>query len=351
MNQVEVKRRQIQSFSYVLACINIWVFGKSIGDNGLGYLAAAVLVFALFWVLTGKNLPDRMGRMLRGRNARGQYRNVSRMRKNMMLFQIAEGLLGTVLCMSLGWILLEKVFLVPYGSMILWILSPALFLRCIQSVFLGYFQSEGSEMPSAVSSVLRQVFFLGLGLVFLGIFRNYGEKVSLLLKRTDFTSMYGAMGIAVGMLLSEVLVLLFVFVIYRGSMAGGKRYEGNGLFLLAAAYITDSYGWGYSQRHVFITAFVDRPAFLPEKIGGYLCIRFCVWYFRRQISDHDPDARSNFNCGNSAGGGQNRQPYPQKRRKICQNCISGRSTGDGGTRILFHGMDRGTGNTTVTGFG
>ena len=100
MNQVEVKRRQIQSFSYVLVCINIWVFGKSIGDNGLGYLAAAVLVFALFWVLTGKNLPDRMGRMLRGRNARGQYRNVSRMRKNMMLFQIAEGLLGTVLCMS-----------------------------------------------------------------------------------------------------------------------------------------------------------------------------------------------------------------------------------------------------------
>mgnify|MGYP000450639520 CR=1 FL=1 len=225
MNQVEVKRRQIQSFSYVLACINIWVFGKSIGDNGLGYLAAAVLVFALFWVLTGKNLPDRMGRMLRGRNARGQYRNVSRMRKNMMLFQIAEGLLGTVLCMSLGWILLEKVFLVPYGSMILWILSPALFLRCIQSVFLGYFQSEGSEMPSAVSSVLRQVFFLGLGLVFLGIFRNYGEKVSLLLKRADFTSMYGAMGIAVGMLLSEVLVLLFVFVIYRGSMAGRREAE------------------------------------------------------------------------------------------------------------------------------
>ena len=62
MNQVEVKRRQIQSFSYVLACINIWVFGKSIGDNGLGYLAAAVLVFALFWVLTGQN----------GQNASGQ---------------------------------------------------------------------------------------------------------------------------------------------------------------------------------------------------------------------------------------------------------------------------------------
>ncbi len=225
MNQVEVKRKQIQSFSYVLACINIWVFGKSIGDNGLGYLAAAVLVFALFWVLTGKNLPDRMGRMLRGRNAKGQYRNVSKMRKNMMLFQIIEGFLGMLLCMSLGWLLLEKVFLVPYGSMILWILSPTLFLRCIQSVFLGYFQSEGSEMPTAVSSVLRQVFFLGLGLLFQGIFQSYGEKVSLLLKRADFTSMYGAMGIALGMLLTEVLILLFVFVIYRGSLPDRRETE------------------------------------------------------------------------------------------------------------------------------
>lgn len=225
MNQVEVKRRQIQYVSYALACINIWVFGKNIGNNGLGYLAAAILVYALFWVLTGKNLSDRMSRILRGRNARGQYRNVSRIRKNMMLFQMAEGLLGTFLCMTLGWLLLEKVFRVPYGSMILWILSPTLFLRCMQSVFLGYFQSEGSEMPSAVSSVLRQIFFLGLGLLFLNIFRTYGAKVSLLLKREDFTSMYGCMGIALGMLISEVLVLLFVFVIYRGSMSGRREPE------------------------------------------------------------------------------------------------------------------------------
>ena len=225
MNQVEVKRRQIQYFSYILAGINIWIFGKSVGNNGLGYLTAALLVYALFWVLTGKNLPDRMGRMLRGRNAKGQYRNVSRMRRNIMLFQIGAGILGTFLCVTLGWLLLEKVFQVPYGSMILWILSPALLLRCIQSVFLGYFQSEGSEMPSAVSGVLRQVFFLGLGLLFLGIFKTYGEKVSLLLKREDFASMYGCMGIALGMLITEVLVLLFVFVIYRGSMSRRRETE------------------------------------------------------------------------------------------------------------------------------
>lgn len=225
MNQVEVKRKQIQYFSYCLACLTIWIFGKSIGSNGLGYLAAAVLIFELFWILTGKNLPDRMGRMLRGKNAKGQYQNAARLRKNCMLFEAMEGIVGSVLCAFVGWILLEKVFRVPYGSMILWILSPILLFRCIQSAILGAFQSEGSELPSAVSAVLRQVFYLGFGILFSGIFRTYGEKVSLLLKKDDFTSMYGAMGIALGMLISEVLLLLFVFIIYRGSMSGRKEPE------------------------------------------------------------------------------------------------------------------------------
>lgn len=228
MNQVEVKRKQIQFLAYALAVINVWVFGRKLGNNGLAYLTAALLVFAFFWIFTGKNIPDRMGKLLRGRSAKGQYKNVSKMRRNMMLFQMAAGLLAALFCTAVGYTVLEKVFRVPYGSMILWILCPALFFRCIQSVFLGCFQGEGSEMPSAVSCVLRQVFYLGLGLLFLGIFGNYGEKVSLLLKRDDFTAMYGAMGVALGILISELLVTLFLFVIYRGSMSGRRENE-NGM--------------------------------------------------------------------------------------------------------------------------
>ena len=228
MNQVEVKRKQIQFFADALAVINVWIFGRKLGNNGLAYLTAALLVFAFFWILTGKNIPDRMGKLLRGRSAKGQYKNVSKMRRNMMLFQMAAGLLAALFCAAAGYTVLEKVFRIPYGSMILWILCPALFFRCIQSVFLGCFQGEGSEMPSAVSCVLRQVFYLGLGLLFLGIFGNYGEKVSLLLKRDDFTAMYGAMGVALGILISELLVTLFLFVIYRGSMSGRRANE-NGM--------------------------------------------------------------------------------------------------------------------------
>lgn len=88
MNQVEIKRKQIQFFSYCLAGINVWVFGKQLGNNG-GLFGGAFLVFLFFWILTGKNVPDRLGRLLRSRNAKGQYKNVSKMRRNMMIFQIA----------------------------------------------------------------------------------------------------------------------------------------------------------------------------------------------------------------------------------------------------------------------
>lgn len=216
----------MQLFSYCLACINVWVFGRSLKNNGLAYLAAAFLVFQFFWILTGKNVPDRLGRLLRGRSTKGQYKNVSKMRKNMMLFEIGSGVVCSLLCAAAGYLVIEKVFQIPYGSMILWILCPALLFRCIQSVFLGYFQSEGSELPSAISGILRQIFYFGLGLLFLGIFKTYGEKVSLLLKKDDFTSMYGAMGVALGIVVAEFLLLVFVFVIYRGSSSGRREEKG-----------------------------------------------------------------------------------------------------------------------------
>lgn len=151
MNQVEVKRKQIQFFAYALAVINVWIFGRKLGNNWLAYLTAALLVFAFFWILTGKNIPDRMGKLLRGRSAKGQYKNVSKMRRNMMLFQMAAGLLSALFCAAVGYAVLEKVFRIPYGSMILWILCPALFFRCIQSVFLGCFQ--GGRIGDALRCV------------------------------------------------------------------------------------------------------------------------------------------------------------------------------------------------------
>lgn len=147
MNQVEVKRKQIQFFAYALAVINVWIFGRKLGNNGLAYLTAALLVFAFFWILTGKNIPDRMGKLLRGRSAKGQYKNVSIMRRNMMLFQMAAGLLAALFCAAAGYTVLEKIFRIPYGSMILWILCPALFSDAFNPCFSDVFRGKDRRCP------------------------------------------------------------------------------------------------------------------------------------------------------------------------------------------------------------
>lgn len=217
MNQVEVKRRQIEVCSYLIALINILLFGTILKDNGITYLVISWEAFSIVWTLAAGCLPDALGRILRGRNAKGQYRNAVSIRRKVMILQAVLGVVLSVLFALCANLFAETVFGTPYSSLITLVLAPALFLRMISAVLTGYFQGEGTELPTAVSVVLRQVILLGFGLLFAKILANYGTKVSDLLGNEAYTSMYGGVGIAIAFDLTELLVLLFLGLIYLGN--------------------------------------------------------------------------------------------------------------------------------------
>lgn len=229
MNQVEVKRTQIQFLSYMIGLINIWIFGKVIGDSGVAYLAAALEAFVILWTLTGSKIPDALGKMLRSRNNKGQYKNADKMRRNIMIQQCVIGLLGTLLFIGCSGVFAEKIFHVPQSRFLMMLLAPVVFIRAISNVLLGYFQGEGSELPTAVSGVLRQIFLLGLGLLFSNMLGKYGEKVSALLGQEAFTYMYGGLGIVVAILLTELLIVLFLVLIYKGSSRTRNKRDTDGM--------------------------------------------------------------------------------------------------------------------------
>lgn len=236
MNQVEVKRRQIQNSAYIVGLVTILIFGSMIGDSGIAYLGAAYEIFSLLAILLGRNVSDALGRMLRGRAAKGQYRNIFRARSYVMLFQAVIGLCGALILLFGGNFLMKGVLHMPHGAVLTAILAPAFFLRMISEVFLGYFQGEGTEMPTALTTVLRQFLLLCFGFLILPPLKGYGEKVSTLLANEDFASMYGAMGVAVAFLLAELITLLLLMVMYR---KGSRRRRGNEL---EGMRITDSFG-------------------------------------------------------------------------------------------------------------
>ena len=272
MNQVEVRKKQIHAIISLFGVITWLLLGRWIGFNGIAYFAVAAECLAFLLCLLAERVPDVLGRLLRGRNARGQYKNAKTIRNCVLIMQSILGVIGGLLLFLLAGILAEKVFLMPYGMLAIRILAPALTLRVLTAVLLGYFQGTGNLLPTLAVELLRQIFYLGFGCLFVNLLKDYGKKVALLLLNDDMPSMYGAAGMAVGVVLSEVLLLLFILIVY---LAGGKtkKKQEEGLkktetFLSATASLYSSMG---------NMVFMDVLAFLPVGIG-------CILY-QRNVTD------------------------------------------------------------------
>lgn len=229
MNQVEIIRRQVQLCAIGLWLVAIWILGKSIGDNGVAYLAAALEAFIFLWTFLGANLQDTLEKLLRGRNTKGQYKNADKLRKSALIYGGASGIAGSLLVFVLATYLSEGLLKVPYCRFMIMLLAPTVFLRCISAVILGSFQGEGSELPHVVVAVIKPLLFLGFSLLFSGRLSEYGEKVSNLLGQEDFRAMYGAIGVVIAMVLAEVLVFVFLLLIYRGAGKNRKKREHEGM--------------------------------------------------------------------------------------------------------------------------
>lgn len=263
MNQAEIKKRQAQAISTMLGLITLAVIGKTTGYNGVTYVAAALEVFAFFYTVVSGGAADTLGRLLRLKNAKGQYRNADRMRRNAMLLQavLSAAAMAAVLLAAGG--IAEGMFRIQYSASILMILAPAILLRTLSSVLAGYLGGEGAELPAAAAGILRQLFILGFGLLFGKMLGNYGSKVSRLLAQDNFTSMYGGVGVAIAVTLTEIFVLLFLLLVYRAGRRPGGRQPQEGL--RATASFMDCAGALCGNRAA--TAGIQLLALLPLPLG------------------------------------------------------------------------------------
>ncbi len=217
MNQAEIKRRQAQAVAEIIALVTLAVTARLTGYNGVAYVAVALEVFGFFHTLVSGGVSDGLGRMLRIRNSKGQYRNADLMRRNVTVFQLVLGAVGTLAVMAAAGDIAEQLFRVQYSSFILLIIGPVVFLRSVSEVLVGFCKGEGAELPAAAAGILRQLLILVFGMLFCKLLGGYGNKVSHLLVQENFASMYGGVGVAVGVTLAEVLVVVFLLLIYRGS--------------------------------------------------------------------------------------------------------------------------------------
>ncbi len=223
MNRAEVRRRQAEEISNILTLLTILVIVRLTGHNGAAYMIVALEVFWLLWSILGGSLSDTLGKLLRSRRNKGQYKNGQQMRRSAMICHAVLGILGSLTMFLLAGPVAEEIFRIPCSTLILMVISPILLLRSISAVIIGYFYGEGTESLTAVAGVMRQIFTLAFGFLFYGILKGYGKKVSALLQEENYTSMYGGVGFAIAMNLAELLVIFFLGMVYKGSRRLDKR--------------------------------------------------------------------------------------------------------------------------------
>lgn len=217
MKQQEIKRKQLVCYTYIIGMLGMLGMGKILGDGGMAYLAVALAGISLFTLLVTFGVSDVIARLQRNRRNKGQFRGAARMRGQFLLLQGVAGALFGAVILLLADTLAQKVFMVPCSASAMRLLAPVILLQALDAALLGYFQGSGSYLPSLVSAVLRQGFFLVLGSLCGRRLGAYGDKVSRLLKNSNYSGMYGAMGVALGILLTELLVFLFLFIVYMVS--------------------------------------------------------------------------------------------------------------------------------------
>ena len=223
MNHAEIKRRQVREISNILALITVLLLGRLIGDNGVTYVIVAMEIYGFLWSAVGGNLSDTLGKLLRGRKNKGQYKNVVQMRRGAMIFHLISGLAGSFILLFLAQTIAGGIFKVQYSTLIVKVLSPIVLFKSASSILLGYFQGEGSEFPTMVSDIMRRIFIFGFGILFSKILGSYGEKVSTLLMQNNYKAMYGGVGFAIAVNVTEILIILFLVIIYRGMCRSDRK--------------------------------------------------------------------------------------------------------------------------------
>lgn len=217
MNQIEAKRHKIEYFSHIIGVISFVLLGNMIGNNGFTYMAVLIECISLFVLLVNGGASDVIGRLLRTRRKKNQYKEANEVHKMFFAVQSIEATLMMVVYFFLTDIFADKVFHMPFLSVALKLLTPIILLRALQGTMSAYFQGMGAHMPSVVCALFRQLIFLLFGLFFTGKLMAYGEKVSALLLNPDYAAMYGAVGLSLAMVIAEVFVTLFLLIVYIGS--------------------------------------------------------------------------------------------------------------------------------------
>lgn len=201
-------------WSYIILLLMRIPLSRVIGDAGMGLLAPAFELFWLISLFTSYSMSKAMSGIIRYRVKREQYKNAGKVFKAAFFIDLFVSIvLAAVLAILARWIA-DILFLESLSRMAFLVVAPVIIFAALIGIFRGYFNGYGLGVLVAHSQYIEKIAMVVCTLACGNIFHTYGEKVAVLLKSEDYAYAYGALGAMLGVLLSQIITILYLLVIY-----------------------------------------------------------------------------------------------------------------------------------------
>lgn len=201
-------------WSYIILLLFRIPLSRVIGDAGIGLFAPAFELFWLISLFTAYSMTKAMSGVIRYRVKREQYKNAGKVFKAAFFINLFVSIVLATVLVLLARVIADIVFLESLSRMAILVTAPAIIFAALIGIFRGYFNGYGLGVLVAHSQYIEKIAMVVCVLVCGNLFHTYGEKVTLLLKADDYAYAYGALGAMIGVLLSQIVTILYLLVIY-----------------------------------------------------------------------------------------------------------------------------------------
>lgn len=203
---------------------------RTIGDAGMGYYAAAFQIYSLMLIISSYSLPVAVSKLVAGYTARDEYKNAKRIYRCSLLFATITGG-ATCLIVFFGADFLAGTLMnLPKSAIALRVLAPTLLVVAVMGVMRGFFQGNGSMVPTATSQLVEQVINAIVSVAAAIYLFDYGVGVSGLLRDEDYAAAYGAAGGTLGTsagALAGLLCLVLIYLVSKREFNYRVRHDEN----------------------------------------------------------------------------------------------------------------------------
>lgn len=262
-----------------------------IGEKGIGYFSMANELYILLISFFSYGLMEAVKALVRFRIRRELIKSADRVMKYaLILALVLGGILSVVLFLG-AYGFVERIIQVPLSGLAMSLMAPAIVFHLLTGVYRGYFEGNGSKVPSIHSRVLETVFMLAGGLVGAGILHKYGQKVSALLQNEDYAAAHGARGAVIGILSSAVFCFFYMLLLYflyqgrPGRQTGARELQRNQDkgFHIVYMLVGTAVPYGIYMLMLRILPLVDGCLFIRFDIGPDSLVTWGNYYGKYMV--------------------------------------------------------------------